>query len=246
MQVCANALTNYSGMEHLTAIPGTEREAAQGRTQTIETARKEEKPPLLRKLLFHAVIFLVGMLSMGFQIVASRELAPSFGSSIIVWSFLISTFLIAFSAGSFIGGAIAARSGRQKTSACWVLTAFAVAGFAINAFLRIPILELIETHIESLYLGICAACVTLFLLPVLALTSLTPLCVQFYSRSTADGSSGHAAGMIYGVSTLGNIAGVMITALFLVPRLPVSSILVLWTVFALVILSSLCLLVRSR
>ena len=55
-------------------------------------------------LAFYVVVITLGILSMGFQLLASRLLNPHFGSSISVWAWLISTFLAAFSAGSMIGG----------------------------------------------------------------------------------------------------------------------------------------------
>lgn len=196
-------------------------------------------------ILFYTIVFVMGILSMGFQIVASRELAPSFGSSVVVWSFLISTFLIAFSAGSFAGGVVAARPPRQAAIAQWIFAALAVGGFGLNAFLRRGLLDWIETHVESFNLGLLVTCSILFLAPVLALTAFTPLCVQFYSRSRRDGSSGHAAGVIYGVSTLGNIGGVMITALLLVPHFSLSLILTIWTLITALVLFALCSLLRS-
>src|SRR5207237_2220727 len=60
--------------------------------------------------LLFILVFLLGMLSMGLQLVASRVLAPFFGSSIFVWASLITTFLAAFSSGSFIGAAVSAKS----------------------------------------------------------------------------------------------------------------------------------------
>jgi hypothetical protein len=62
------------------------------------------------------------------------------------------------------------------------------------------------------------------------------------SRGTPPGK---ASGLIYGVSTLGNIAGVMLTAFVLIPHLPVSTLLYLWLVVALVNLTALNLLLRS-
>src|SRR5437764_6801079 len=56
-----------------------------------------------------SLVFCLGMLSMGLQLVASRVLAPFFGSSIFVWASLITTFLAAFSAGSFIGAAVSTK-----------------------------------------------------------------------------------------------------------------------------------------
>ena len=56
---------------------------------------------------------------------------------------------------------------------------------------------------------------------------------------------GKASGLVYGVSTLGNIAGVMLTAFVLIPHLPVSTLLYLWLGVALLNLTCLILLLRS-
>jgi hypothetical protein len=66
--------------------------------------------------------------------------------------------------------------------------------------------------------------------------------VQFLAgRGTPPGK---ASGLVYGVSTLGNIAGVMLTAFVLIPHLPVSTLLYLWLGVALVNLSCLIVLLR--
>ena len=61
-------------------------------------------PARVMLFAFYLVVTTLGILSMGFQLLASRLLNPHFGSSIIVWAWLISTFLAAFSAGSMVGG----------------------------------------------------------------------------------------------------------------------------------------------
>jgi hypothetical protein len=74
------------------------------------------------------------------------------------------------------------------------------------------------------------------------LSSFGPQCVQFLAgRGTPPGK---ASGLVYGVSTLGNIAGVMLTAFVLIPHLPVSTLLYLWLGVALVNLSCLIILLR--
>ena len=192
-----------------------------------------------RLAAFYVLVFFAGVLSMGFQIVASRELSPVFGSSIIVWSFLISTFLIAFSAGSFLGGRFCHPDRLVPVRVWAALSAIAVTGFAVNTFQRDQVLTLIENNIESLNIGVAAACLVLFLPPVLALSSLHPLCVQLHAQLTGK-ASGRSSGTVYGISTLGNIAGVMLTALVLVPNIAVSTILYLWSLFALVLCACLC------
>jgi hypothetical protein len=57
---------------------------------------------------------------------------------------------------------------------------------------------------------------------------------------------GAASGVVYGVSTIGNIAGVMLTALLLIPNFGVSRLLIGWCVVAVVGLGCLLLIFRSR
>ena len=61
------------------------------------------------------------------------------------------------------------------------------------------------------------------------------------SRGTPPGK---ASGIVYGVSTLGNIAGVMLTAFALIPHFRVSTLLYLWLGVAIVSLASLVRLLR--
>lgn len=67
------------------------------------------------RLAIVSAALLQGFLSMGFQLVATRVVAPYFGASLIVWAFVISTFLAAFSLGAFLGGLC---SQRRSSAAC--------------------------------------------------------------------------------------------------------------------------------
>ena len=50
---------------------------------------------------------------------------------------------------------------------------------------------------------------------------------------------------VYGISTLGNIAGVMLTAFVLIPHAPVSTLLNIWLAVAVVSLAALLALLRA-
>ena len=192
---------------------------------------------------FYLAVITLGILSMGFQLLASRLLNPHFGSSIIVWAWLISTFLAAFSVGSMVGGwnsnlAPAPRRRGQRIGAVVAVISLAVtAGFARG------LLDRIEVAFPEMSTALLVSCFGLFFLPVTALSTFGPQCVQFLaSRGTAPGK---ASGIVYGVSTLGNIAGVMLTAFVLIPHFPVSTLVYGWLVVAIVSLAILLRLLRD-
>ena len=202
------------------------------------------RPPNLRVhlVIFYTLVVLLGILSMGFQLLASRLLNPFFGSSLIVWAWLISTFLAAFSVGSILGGWISNAPTSQRVRAQWIAGAVAVGSLAFTAFFGRAVLGQIEIAFTEITSGLLVACLGLFFLPVTTLSSFGPQCVQFLAgRGTPPGK---ASGLVYGVSTLGNIAGVMLTAFVLIPHLPVSTLLYLWLGVALVNLSCLIILLR--
>eukprot|EP01030_Chromulinospumella_sphaerica_P033417 gene33417-34279_t len=140
---------------------------------------------------------------MGFQLLASRLLNPFFGSSLIVWAWLISTFLAAFSLGSMVGGWISDAPTPRRERAQWLAGALAVGSLAFTAFFGRVVLGQIEVAFAEITTGLLVACLALFFLPVTTLSSFGPQCVQYLAaRGTPPGK---ASGLVYGVSTLGNI-----------------------------------------
>lgn len=188
-------------------------------------------------LAFYVVVITLGILSMGFQLLASRLLNPYFGSSIIVWAWLISTFLAAFSIGSMVGGWISNLSPGARRRGQWAGAVLAVLTLAFTALAGRTMLGVIEQAFPDVSTALLVSCVGIFFLPVTSLSLFGPQCVQFLaSRGTPPGK---ASGIVYGVSTLGNIAGVMLTAFALIPHLPVSTLLFLWLGVAVVSLAAL-------
>jgi hypothetical protein len=186
---------------------------------------------------FYAVVVILGILSMGFQLLASRLLNPHFGSSIIVWAWLISTFLAAFSIGSMLGGwnSNFAPGPRRRGQVAGAVVA--VVTLALTALFGRGLLGRIEIAFPEMSTALLVSCVGLFFLPVTALSSFGPQCVQFLaSRGTPPGK---ASGIVYGVSTLGNIGGVMLTAFVLIPNFRVSTLLYGWLGVAVVSLAAL-------
>lgn len=184
----------------------------------------------IRTTLLFTVVFCFGILSMGYQQVGSRVLAPYFGSDYIVWAALISTFLGAFTAGSFLGGWISDLPGRRRQAGVLVTGLIAVGSLLAGSLVRRPLLAFLEQTFESPLAALLLGCLALFALPVVTMSSVTPVAIELLSRAGVH--PGKAAGRLYGVSTLGNIVGVFLTALFLIPNFAMPGILHGWTLTA--------------
>jgi len=194
-------------------------------------------------LAFYVVVLTLGILSMGFQMLGSRLLSPHFGSSIDVWACLISTFLAAFSTGSMAGGTISNFDAERRRKSQLICAVVSVLTLAVTALWGRALLAQIEVAFDTVLVGVLASCLALFLLPVTALSTFGPQCVQFLAQRGV--APGKASGLVYGVSTLGNIAGVMLTTFVLIPNFRVSSLLYGWLVVAVVTLAALLRFLRA-
>jgi len=159
--------------------------------------------------------FLVGSVLMGFEMLGSRYLFPYFGGGIGTWAGLISTVLAALTIGYFAGGALVDRvpSLRLIAGAC-ALAAVYLALVPLNAD---PVMVWILDRLGDGPAGILAAAAALLLLPLSFLGTFSPIAVKLLLRSTHE--TGRIAGVVYGVSTLGNIFGTLFTTFSLIPTI---------------------------
>jgi hypothetical protein len=179
------------------------------------------------------LVFSLGMLSMGLQLVASRVLAPFFGSSIFVWASLITTFLAAFSTGSFVGAAVSAKPRINQSRIVAGLMIACSATLLFNSLGSAPVCDWLDLRIDNLPAKLIATCVLLYFVPVMCLSSITPVCIAHYDRR--EKSAGRSAGLLNGVSTLGNIIGVLVAAFMLIPTFGTHALLHVWWISSAII-----------
>ena len=140
--------------------------------------------------------------------------------------------------GGWISSLPAARRHRLQLA----VAAAAVLTLAFTATFGRGVLDVIEVKFESVSTALLVSCLGLFFVPVTMLSCFGPQCVQFLAaRGTKPGA---ASGVIYGISTVGNIAGVMLTAFVLLPNLRVSTLLYVWLGVAVVALAGLLTLLK--
>jgi hypothetical protein len=124
--------------------------------------------------------------------------------------------------GGWISNAATVRRHRAQAAAAVV----GLAALAVTAFFGRFFLNGIEVAFTSISLGLLVSCLGLFFLPVTALSTFGPQCVQHLAARGMP--PGAASGIVYGISTLGNITGVMLTAFVLIPNFRVSMLMYGW------------------
>ena len=82
------------------------------------TALRSEPARGLR-LPLEALVFAVGMSTLGAEIAAQRLMAPFFGSSTVIWANTIAVVLLALSVGYWLGGRLADRRPALRALARW-------------------------------------------------------------------------------------------------------------------------------
>lgn len=174
----------------------------------------------LGSTVIYANAFFVGAALMGFEMLGSRYLFPYFGGGIGTWAGLISTVLVALTVGYLAGGAIV---DRYPSS---IVIAVAVALAALYLAVIPPVADAVLASILETMgdgpAGILLASAMLCLVPLTLLGTLSPVAVRLLVRSTDE--VGRVAGLVYGISTFGNVLGVLFTTFYLIPEMGSRSI----------------------
>jgi predicted membrane-bound spermidine synthase len=163
--------------------------------------------------VIYAAAFVTGAIVMSFEMLGSRYLNPYFGSGIYTWAALISTVLVALTAGYFLGGWLADRTASPAVLALTVIIGSAYL-LALPSFAK-EVLDFVEGSIDDIRAGSLTASLAILLFPVTLLGMYSPFAIRLLLRSAQH--SGRVSGAVYGVSTAGSIAGTLGTTFFLIP-----------------------------
>src|SRR4051812_14500058 len=165
-------------------------------------------------LPLEALVFAVGLSTLGAEIAAARLMAPFFGSSTVIWANTIAVVLLALSAGYKLGGVLADR--RPSAAALSVLVLVGSALLAVVPFIAHPFLSLSVRAFDELSVGAFTASLfgtlVLVAVPLLLLGAVSPWATRL--RVASVDSAGAVAGRLYAISTLGSLVGVFFVALW--------------------------------
>jgi MFS family permease len=168
--------------------------------------------------VLYAIVFLSGAVLMSLEMLGSRLLAPTFGSSIYVWGALITTVMAALTLGYYLGGRAADRRPSMSVMGC-VLGA---AGLYISF---LPYWTARASWALSGFgprTGALLASLAFFFPPSILMAMISPYGVRLASRSLT--TLGSTAGRLSSVSSAGSILGTLVTSFYLIPAIGVRNI----------------------
>ena len=173
-------------------------------------------------MLLYAIIFISGGAILALELLASRILTPYFGVSLHIWTGILSITLVSLALGYWFGGRVVSEKrpadrGMPRALGLYALMP-AVAALAIVAACLVYPYAFGEFARVSLVGGAFAACLVLLFVPLVAASAMNPLLVAILLDREKSGRTGDAgAGKVFFVSTIGSVAGVVVTAFGVIP-----------------------------
>jgi spermidine synthase len=182
--------------------------------KVIRATTQPAQTPSYRQ--YEVLIFITGAITLSLEVLASRIMTPYFGVSLYIWAGILSITLIFLALGYRLGGQISERrdkNGLQQillTAPLWAAL-YIVIATAIYPVV-FPRLATINLVVASFLGG-----TLLLAVPLVVLSAMNPLLIALDRDSRASGDGG--AGRIFFISTVGSVAGVLLTAFLLIPNL---------------------------
>ncbi len=167
------------------------------------------------------VAFVSGFCIMTIEMLGARIMAPYFGGSLSVWGSIITIFMVALSIGYLLGGKLSTRNPNPVTYAIFFIAA-AVFSLPIILFAD-NIMRPIFMAIEDPRYGSLLASIIMYLVPTSILGMISPYSIRLLVENQEH--SGHMAGRLFFISTMGSAAGTLGTSFYFVLWFDVNQIL---------------------
>lgn len=163
-------------------------------------------------------VFVTGSAVMMLELLGTRIINPYYGSTLYVWSSLITVTLVFLSVGYFLGGKIADKKPRAEIlymiiflSGCWIILLPTIS----------PTILVATNFLGSRFGPLCSSFI-LFAIPLTLLGTITPFAVKI--KTCKLETLGTTAGGLYAIATIGGFVGTILVGFILIPELGVNEI----------------------
>jgi spermidine synthase len=173
--------------------------------------------PQRRTLLLAVCFFLSGVGSLALEVVWTRELRLVFGSTTLAASTILVAYMLGLGLGGLAGGKLAARMPSGVRAYGWIEIVIGLYALAVPWLLaQLPALN--RTVLAGMDFWPAVFCrfaisLALLLLPTVLMGATLPILVAALVRR--DARIGSSTGLLYGLNTLGAVAGVFLATFVL-------------------------------
>ncbi len=166
------------------------------------------------RLILYCTVFITGSAVLIMEVAAVRMLAPYFGSSLFVFSSILTVVLFALSLGYYFGGKFSDKHPYHiPLYSIITLGGLSLLGLTLIATYSLP-------HIAPgtpLGIGPLFFSIIFFLLPAFLLGIDSPYVIKLLSKNVSVDESGRIVGSTFFWSTAGSITGSLMAGFFLIP-----------------------------
>ncbi|PIY17795.1 spermidine synthase [Candidatus Dojkabacteria bacterium CG_4_10_14_3_um_filter_Dojkabacteria_WS6_41_9] len=168
----------------------------------------------MRRYLLEITVFVTSASLMIFELVGSRMLGPTFGTSLTVWTTLIGVILGSLSLGYYVGGKLADKQTEIKYLA--LIIGFATISLALVVFWKETILAVFSQEYVDTRIGALLASVILFFPSSVAFGAVSPYATKLKIVQAKE-KVGATLGSMSAISTVGSIVGTFLAGFWLIP-----------------------------
>jgi spermidine synthase len=194
----------------------------------------------MEKKLVGVVIFMVGAITMIFEIVGSRLLGPYLGTSVYVWTSLIGIVFASLSLGYWLGGLISVR--KPSFILLFIMLGLSAVFVLVATVGNTYILDRVVKYIPGLRLRATIASALLFAPASIFFGMVLPFGVKLMMSQLS--TSGRLVGSLYALSTLGSIMGTFAAGFILLPAM--GHVNILFSLVLILLVLSLIILIIAR
>ncbi len=171
-----------------------------------------------KKYFLYLTVFFTGAVILVIEILGTRVLAPFYGSTIFVWSALISVTLGFLALGYWFGGKLA---DRVPSPIMFYLMVFLSGVSLVILYSFKPHIILVSDTLGLRFAPLASAAL-FYGIPFVILGTLSPYAIRLTTKSAL--SSGESSGSIFAVSTIGSLVGAVASGFFIIPSFSMETI----------------------
>lgn len=175
------------------------------------------KEKIISKNLLLTLAFLEGGIVMCIELLGARFIAPTYGSSLEVWSIVLAVSVGALTCGYFAGGYFAGSKNKSILLQLFLI----LAGILILFMPFLAKLIVTNYNADNLIFDSFKASLIFLAPPLFFLGSTTPLIIEL--KNVNQNEIGKTSGIVYGTSTFGGIFFTYLTGFYLIPNYGLTS-----------------------